>query len=200
MLGTLDLGQRAQQAVHSALAATAAFFQRLVHQIWLAAMAVHAATLAEEQRRAAAAAAAAHDGSDADSDAQPGLLEMFAAVSLGAAERLRHTLCDASCSLDTKWTALESTVGSAMGGLFHATSKSAEALNTSLAAQGAAGAPSPSSNRAWQQEAEREVVKHEDALYQQVFVQVSSGVCGWWAIGSAGVRWQPRRGGLVPRF
>lgn len=164
------------RAMQAAFEATTSWFQNLLRQVWLAAMAVNAAArIAEQQQQqaAAAAAAAAEDAAALAAMQLPNPLEFVAAATSGAVERLRHTLCDASCTLDTKWSALEATVGSTMSSLFLATSKSAEALN-SLGEQGAAG---PSA-RAWQEQATKEVLQHEEAMYQQVFVQVYGELLG----------------------
>ena len=184
--------------------------QRLLRQVWLAALA--ALALREQQQpqqqqqaaaaaagavAAAAAAPAAEQPAEAAPAAEqpaeaalllPNPLEAFAAAGgavSGAVERLRHTLCDASSGLEAKWSALEVTVGGAMAGLFMATSRSAEALNSMDAGAVRGGAPP----KEWQQAATESVVAHEEALYQQVFVQVGGGSgCragageGWWTV------------------
>ena len=92
-------------------------------------------------------------------------LQLLSAVTLGAATHLRKTLTDATGTMDVKWTALESTLGERMGGLFSATRDSAQALG------GAAAGRAPPS-RALEAEHNAAVVEQEEALRLQVFAQV----------------------------
>lgn len=141
--------------------------QQALRQVWLAAVASwHLAVLAEQQQQQQQVHALVSGGDEPQTPLMKPL-EAFAAATSGAVERLRHTLTDASSTLESKWTALEATVGGSMSSLFMATSKSAEALN-SLGPEGADGSVS----RQWHQQATEIVVQHEEALYQQVFVQV----------------------------
>lgn len=162
-----NLAAKDWKVVQAALAATAAFVQQALRQVWLAAVASwHLAVLAEQQQQQQQVHALVSGGDEPQTPLMKPL-EAFAAATSGAVERLRHTLTDASSTLESKWTALEATVGGSMSSLFMATSKSAEALN-SLGPEGADGSVS----RQWHQQATEIVVQHEEALYQQVFVQV----------------------------
>ena len=93
-------------------------------------------------------------------------LQILSAATLGAVTHLRHTLTDATSTLEVKWRALESTAGERMGGLFTATTESAAALD---ALQASTGDAAP---RLWSKHSTAAVVEEEDALRRQVFAQV----------------------------
>lgn len=93
-------------------------------------------------------------------------LQLLSAATMGAVTHLRHTLTDATSTLEVKWRALETTAGDRMGGLFTATKDSAAALDALQATTGDAA------SRLWSQNSTAAVVQEEEALRRQVFAQV----------------------------
>lgn len=105
--------------------------------------------------------------SNVQQPAEPPLSVRFSTATHGAVTHLRHTLTDATGTLEVKWRALESTASERMGTLFSATRESAAALEL-LEASGSGAAAS----RMWTLESTAAVVEQEEALRRQVFEQV----------------------------
>ena len=98
--------------------------------------------------------------------APPAPLQFLSVATMGAVTHLRHTLTDATGTLEAKWRALENTAGERMSGLFAATRDSATVLT---ALQQSTGEATP---RQWSQQSTAAVLVEEEALRRQVFAQV----------------------------
>lgn len=98
----------------------------------------------------------------------PTLPKLSLFKTLSAITHLRHTLTDATGTLDAKWNALETTASDKLDNLFIATTASAAVVTT---IQQNGGKVDPHTRHVARQSNEA-VVKEEQALREQVFAQV----------------------------